>query len=150
MLRLCLITPCVIAVLIQVANRTAAEDVNAVAGVYFCEGVNPDGQPYTALLEVVPSGEHVWVRWTFRDDPPLLGIGVLRDGVLAITYSNRRAIGLVLYHIHNDSITRGEWITPGGHGVWRESLTKVPDDHVPTPTYPWPSTAPASHTAMTL
>jgi hypothetical protein len=114
-------------------ERAAAQDAGAVAGLYVCDGVSPDGERYRALLELVPFGEHVRARWTFRDGPPVLGLGMVRHGVLAISYFGPGTVGLVVYRLERHGITVGEWVIVGAQGVYRESVTKLPDDHVPQP-----------------
>lgn len=149
MLRVLLIPVCLTFLLRSISTHVAADEVNSLAGVYVCEGVNPDGQPYTATLEVAQYGEHVRARWTFPDGPPVLGLGLLRHGVLAISYFSPGTVGLVVYRVVDDKITVGEWITAGAKGVYRESLTKLPDNHVPL--HPKPQRQkpqPASHFAV--
>ena len=134
MLRILLV--CVTVLVTSSSGRVAAADANSLTGVYACEGVNPDGHPYTAVLEVVQYGEHIRARWTFPDGPPVLGLGLLRDEVLAISYFSQGTVGLVVYRVVDDKMTVGEWITAGARGVHRESLTKLPDDYVPVDPVP--------------
>ena len=83
------------------------------------------------MLELVQRGDLVGARGTFADAPPVWGIGLVREGVLAISYFSLGTAGLVVYRVENDAITGGEWIMAGAGGVYRESLTKLPDDHAP-------------------
>jgi hypothetical protein len=105
---------------------SAADEAHPLTGMYACQGIGPDGHPYAAMLEIAQNGERVRARWTFPVGPPVLGLGLLRDGVLAISYFSPGTVGLVVYRVDNDRITVGEWITAGAHGVYRESLTKIP------------------------
>jgi hypothetical protein len=122
-----------VVVVASAPEPAAAQDAGAVAGLYACEGISPDGQPYRALLELVPFGEHVRARWTFRDGPPVLGLGMVRHGVLAISYFGPGTVGLVVYRLERHGITVGEWVIAGAQGVYRESVTKLPDDPAPPP-----------------
>lgn len=126
----------------------AAQNEASLAGVYICEGLNPEGHPYTAVLEIAEYGQHIRARWTFPDGPPAFGVGLLRDQVLAISYFGPRSVGLIVYQVEDDKIVAGEWIVAGARGVYRESLTKVPDGHVPVPPNPtrtWPAPTTAAH-----
>jgi hypothetical protein len=138
MLRVPLIAVSVAFLLMAESRHVAASEGNSVAGVYACEGLGPNEQPYRALLQIVQHGDRVRARWTFRDGPPVEGLGLLRHGVLAITYFNPRTIGLVIYRVDDDRIVVGEWVTPGARGVYRESLTKLLPNHVPAHPQPEP------------
>lgn len=131
MRRVPMIVVCFTFLLISASGRAAAEDASSFAGTYACAGIGPDGQPYKALLQVVAFGDRVRARWTFPDGPPVLGLGLLRHGVLAISYFSPGTVGLVIYRVEHDKLSLGEWVTAGGQGVYRESLRKLPDNYVP-------------------
>ena len=57
-----------------------------LSGVYACEGTNPDGSPYTAVVEIVKRQDTYLVRWTQENDDQVMGVGIQQDGVLAVSY----------------------------------------------------------------
>jgi hypothetical protein len=78
------------------------------------------------MLELIQHGEKVHARWTFPEGPQVLGIGLVRNGVLAISYSGPIAVGLVVYEVENGAISVGDWITAGSQAVYREWVLKLP------------------------
>jgi hypothetical protein len=137
MCRLRLTALCAATILLTSLPAAHAQDLDAVTGMYACEGVSPDGEPYRALLELVSYGEHVRARWLFRDSPPVLGLGMVRHGVLAISYFGSGPPGLVIYRVGPHGISIGEWVIAGAGGVYRETVRKLPphppDVDDPTP-----------------
>ena len=116
--------------------RIAAQEKPSIAGIYACEGVNPDGNRYTCVLEVRQQGDLVQMRWTFPQGPPAAGVGLVRHGVLAVSYFGSGFVGVAVYKIDHGVISVGEWIAAGADGVYAETLTKMPDDHSPHPPLP--------------
>lgn len=122
--RLAIVAQC-FAVSLAFAAPLAAQEAKSITGVYACEGVSPDGR-YQAMLELVQHGDEVHARWTFPEGLQVLGIGLVRNGLLAISYAGPVAVGLVVYEVENGVISVGDWITPGSQGVYREWVLKVP------------------------
>ena len=122
--RLPIVAQC-FAVSLAFAAPLAAQEAESVTGVYACEGVSPDGR-YRAMLELVQHGDEVHARSTFPEGLQVIGIGLVRNGVMAISYSGPVAVGLVVYEVENGAISVGDWITQGSQGVYREWVLKVP------------------------
>lgn len=101
----------------------AAQSDSTIPGRYLVQGTNPEGTSYTGVLEMVQRGEVVYARWTFEDGKQTHGIGLVRLGMLAISYPN----GVVVYPVTADGIETGEWVLLGADEVYTERLTKVPE-----------------------
>ena len=121
-----LLAPLVGLMLAVAPSGRAAQQVT-LTGVYACKGINPDGTPYSGVLEVIQQGDIVHARWRFPSSPPTHGLGLVRQDVLAISYFGPQIVGIVMYRIEKGAITIGEWVTVGADGVHRETLEKMPD-----------------------
>lgn len=129
--------------------RAEARDltVDDVVGTYQCEGTNPDGKPYRGIVEVValPNGV-VYARWTLENGDQALGVGLVRRGLLVLSYYGTAA-GTAIYvlpdagNLPNGGNTAldGEWTAAGARDVYRERLVKLPAGH------PAPTPAPGRH-----
>jgi hypothetical protein len=98
-------------------------------GVYTCEGANPDGSPYKGLVEIVSEGDVVLMKWEF-DDTAMVGVGILRDDMLSVSYF----IGvpaLAVYKIEKGTDGKGNklqgtWTVAGaGDHLFSETLTRI-------------------------
>ena len=80
------------------ANGVSPDEKPAlgVAGVYLCEGTNPDGSPYKGIVEIVQFHSSFLVRWTLPDDVSVIGVGIERAGVLSVSYFGG-APGIIVY-----------------------------------------------------
>ena len=108
-------------------HGAAAQDekpVTGVAGVYMCEGKNPDGSPYKGIVEIVKFHDSFLVRWTLPEDVQVIGVGIQSQGVLAVSYFGG-APGVIVYRSEGNRLL-GEW-TMGGTdgGVFSETLTRI-------------------------
>ena len=122
----------VVAVLLFVAAGTlgAAPDPKAdIEGVYKCEGANPDGSPYKGVVEIVSEGDVVLVKWEF-DGTAMVGVGILRDEMLSVSYFIG-APALAVYKIEKNAdgkgiMLQGTWTIAGaGDHLFSETLTKI-------------------------
>ncbi len=96
-------------------------------GLYLCTGTSPGGQEYKGLVEIAQQGDTFHVLWTFSPENIALGIGILRDRVLAVSYYGKAAGGVVLYKVQDDGSLVGDWTVMGGDGrVFIETLSRVP------------------------
>src|SRR5688500_2759166 len=99
-------------------GATRAQDekpaVVGVAGVYSCEGKNPDGSPYKGIVEIVKYHGSFLVRWTMPDDVSVIGVGIESSGVLAVSYFGG-APGVVVYKAEGNKLL-GEWTMGGANG----------------------------------
>jgi hypothetical protein len=111
-----------------------------VAGVYRCEGTNPDGSQYRGVVEIEKDADTYRVRWTMSQRATALGIGIMRDDVLAVSYFTGESLGVVAYHREKGGQLIGEWAVLGAGGRLRpETLTRMgmladdqPHEIVPT------------------
>lgn len=125
--------PLVVLLLVGVAGMSAtparlAEEPTDLAGVYVCDGVNPEGNPYRGIVEIVQTQGTFHLRWTFpQSDDAALGIGIVSNGVLAVSYYGGATAGVVVYKIEGGKKMVGEWTVAGADGgVYKETLTRMP------------------------
>lgn len=109
-----------------------------ITGVYICDGVNPEGNPYRGVVEIVRTQDTFHLRWTFpQTDDVALGIGIVSNGVLAVSYYGGAMVGVVVYKVGDGKKMVGEWTLAGVAGkVYSETLTKVSDGGVTEPVHP--------------
>jgi hypothetical protein len=121
-------------------HPAAAQDekpVAGVAGVYMCEGQNPDGSPYKGIVEIVRFRDSFLVRWTLPEDVTVIGVGIESGGVLAVSYFGG-APGVIVYRTDGNRLL-GEWTMGGTNGgVFKETLTRIRIEQGPNgvPTLP--------------
>ena len=107
-----------------IASIAAPEPQSDLAGVYQCNGTNPDGSAYHGVVEIVKNYDTFRVRWTLGNQTPVVGIGILSEGVLAVSYFGRAPV-VVVYQIDGSRLI-GEWaMGGGGGGIASETLRKV-------------------------
>jgi hypothetical protein len=108
----------------------AAENRVDLAGIYLCEGVNPDGTPYKGLVEITPTANTYQVRWTMSEQATN-GIGIFKGGVLAVSYFGGTP-GVVVYRVDGGRLI-GEWTMGDSKGqLYSETLTKLPKQPRPS------------------
>ena len=107
-------------------------------GIYACEGKNPDGSAYGGIVEILKVQDTYLVRWTLSADTRVVGVGIFKGGVLAVSYFGGSP-ALVVYSVTTDGRLDGEWTVGGAEGsVFSETLTKIqaeppkPGKRVPT------------------
>lgn len=99
---------------------------NSVAGVYLCEGSNPDGSPYKGLVEIIAVDSTYLVHWVMADGVQVLGVGIRSSDTLAVSYYGGTP-AVVLYQIQGDKLV-GEWTMGGAEGkLDSETLTRMPE-----------------------
>ena len=119
-----------------------------LSGVYACEGTNPDGSPYTAVVEIVKRQDTYLVRWTQENDEQVMGVGIQQAGVLAVSYFGG-APAIVVYSVAAEGRLDGQWTMGGAGRLFKETLTKVaavevqPKAPKPTKPAPRPQTPPS-------
>jgi hypothetical protein len=102
----------------------AAENRTDLAGIYLCEGTNPDGSPYKGLVEITPTANSYHVRWTMSEQATT-GVGIFSGGVLAVSYFGGSP-GVVVYRVDGGRLV-GEWTMGDSKGqLYAETLTKLP------------------------
>jgi hypothetical protein len=98
----------------------------SVAGVYLCEGANPDGSPYQGLVEIVAVDNTYLVHWMMADGAQVLGVGIRNSDVLSVSYFGGTP-AVVVYRIDGDRLV-GEWTMGGAEGMlYSETLTRMPE-----------------------
>jgi hypothetical protein len=103
----------------------AAENRVDLAGIYLCEGVNPDGTPYKGLVEITPTANAYQVRWTMSQQATN-GVGIFKGGVLAVSYYGGTP-GVAVYRVEGSRLL-GEWTMGDSKGqLYTETLTKLPN-----------------------
>ncbi len=111
----------------QVRERRAPV-ATTLAGVYICDGVNPDGKPYRGVVQIEAYHDAYQVQWSFNREVAAVGIGIRSGDVLAVTYFSG-VPGVVAYKIQEGSKLVGEWTVVGAEGtLFTETLTKASDD----------------------
>ena len=117
-----------------------------VAGVYLCEGNNPDGSPYVGVVEISAVRDTFVVHWQLGDQDDVFGVGIFRDGVLAVSYFGG-APAVATYRPDGDRLI-GQWTIGGADGkVFGETLTRMkegtPRPEIRRPDGPRPDSRPA-------
>ena len=104
-----------------------------LAGTYECNGVNPNGTKYVAIVEITRVDDTFRVTW-IADGSVVVGVGIYSNGVLAASYFGG-APAVAVYKVDGDRLV-GEWTMGGidGH-VYAETLTKIAStrDDKPSP-----------------
>src|SRR5436190_18618256 len=93
--------PVLVLLLVGLAGLSAPParmaEVPDLDGVYACDGINPAGKPYRGIVEIVRTDETFHLRWTFpQDSDGALGIGIMTNGVLAVSYYGGATAGVVV------------------------------------------------------
>jgi hypothetical protein len=108
-----------------------------VAGVYLCEGANPDGSAYKGLVEIVAIDNTYLVHWVMADGAEVLGVGIRNRDVLSVSYFGGTP-AVVVYRIDGDRLI-GEWTMGGAEGMlYSETLTRMPEQSQEKPRRPRP------------
>jgi hypothetical protein len=137
----------VIVVVFGAISSLAANDPQPeIAGIYRCSGVNPDGSPYEGVAEIAKVEGTYRILWTLSDHTSVLGVGILGNGVFAVSYFGG-APAVALYKIDGRKLV-GEWTMGGKEGtVYTETLTKFAEGERPAnlPRMPGPGSRPRPH-----
>ena len=109
-----------------VAATTDTPDTN-IAGLYSCDGMSPEGRPYHGKAEIVRLDDTYRILWSLESnsgDVQMMGVGILRNGVFAVSYFGG-APGIAVYKIDGQKLV-GEWTIGGADGaVYPETLTRM-------------------------
>jgi hypothetical protein len=112
-----------------IASIAAPDPQPEFAGVYKCDGKNPDGSVYHGVVEIAKLKETFRVRWTLADNATVLGVGIYSNGILAVSYFGG-APAVVVYKLDGDHLV-GDWTMGGVDGaMYTETLTKMPEGTV--------------------
>jgi hypothetical protein len=92
------------------------------SGVYLCEGTNPDGHKYRGIVQIAAVQNTFLVKWTLADDIEVMGVGILQEDRLSVSYFGGTP-AVVVYKIGAEKLV-GEWTMGGTEGrVYAETLT---------------------------
>jgi hypothetical protein len=125
-------------------------------GMYLAKGVDAKGREYRGLVHIRRHGESFVVSRTSLEmsgnilvlKGVWVGLGILSEGMLAVSYYGAKAAGVVVYRIEeNGERLAARWTTLDSDGtVHLETLMKLPDpagpdadgpsDEGPTPAAP--------------
>lgn len=118
---------------VQSAWRADTHDYADLAGVYTCEGRRPDGSFYEGVVRIARDEGAYRMMWQLGAERHM-GIGVLTDNVLAVSYVGSTP-GVVAYRIEvtaEGPRLIGRWTAAGAEGrVFVETLTRLVKDYAP-------------------
>ena len=123
----------------------AADPPPSVAGMYTCQGMNPDGTAYNGIVQIAAVADTFLVRWDLPDHVEVWCVGIFKDGLLAVSYFGGTP-ALAMYKLQGEQLV-GQWTMGGTEGmVYSETLTRMPEGTlpaVPTPAPKPPRTKPS-------
>ena len=128
------LTLVIVAALLAVLGGTAASEQSGSApkagdptGVYLCEGTNPDGDHYRGIVQIAAIKNTYLVRWTLADDVEVMGVGILLNGSLSVSYFGGTP-AVVVYKVDPEKLV-GQWTMGGAEGkTYEETLTRIPEE----------------------
>jgi hypothetical protein len=110
------------------ACTAAADSESELAGIYACNGKNPDGSSYEAIVEIVKQDGTFVLQWFNESELVGVGLGIRSGDVLAVSYFSGLP-GVVAYRIEEGNRLVGEWTVAGADGaLFSETLTKMPPE----------------------
>ena len=96
-----------------------------LAGTYRCEGLSPTGKPYRTVVEISKDDQTYVVTWYSREGPAI-GIGILRNDTLSVSYFTGQNVGIVVYRVEKGPTLTGQWSILGADGqLYPEVLTRM-------------------------
>ena len=96
-----------------------------LTGTYRCEGTSPSGNPYRTVVEIAKDDQTYVVKWYSRG-APAIGIGILINDTLSVSYFTGKDVGIVVYKIEKGPKLNGQWSILGADGQrYPEVLTRV-------------------------
>ena len=82
--------------------------------------------PYSAIVEIIKLRDTYLVRWTMPDDVRVVGVGVVKAGVFAVSYFAGTP-AVAVYSAETDGRLDGKWTMGGTEGLlFSETLKKIP------------------------
>lgn len=118
-----------LAIAVLTLQGDAAVRQEALGGVYLVEGVNPDGAPYTGVVELTATGAQWQLHYRFEPAGEAVGIGLLQGDVLAVIFQTESGlIGMTAFAVDRSKtpmVLRGQWVVPGHDAVLTETLTRT-------------------------
>ena len=109
---------------LTIAGPTEVSSEVDLSGIYECNGVGPEGDPYKGVVEIVRKDKTYWVQWTLSPQDVNHGFGIIQGDMFAVTFFGGTA-GVALYKIEAGSRLVGQWtIVDADGGTYPETLTK--------------------------
>ena len=131
-----LLIPVLLGTLAVTSSAPATPEAD-LAGLYICDGVNPDGRPYQGIVEIVKHHDTYQLLWSFESEVVAMGLGIRSGNVLAVMHYSGLP-GVIAYRIEQGPRLVGEWTVAGADGaLFSETLTKAPDE-IGAPATPGP------------
>ena len=113
----------VILLSVAIGSSAAPDTPPDLVGTYRCDGKNPDGTAYEAVVEITKLDGTFRVAW-IMDGGTVIGVGIYSGGVFAASYFGG-APAVVVYKVDGERLI-GEWTMGGIEGaVYTETLTKT-------------------------
>jgi|SRR5688572_28258037 hypothetical protein len=113
----------IIVLSVAAGSMAAPDPPTDLTGTYRCNGVNPDGSAYEAVVQITKRDGTFRVEW-IMDGGSVLGVGIFSNGVFAASYFGG-APAVVVYKLEGDRLV-GEWTMGGIEGaLYTETLTKM-------------------------
>jgi hypothetical protein len=110
------------------ACTAAADSESELVGIYACNGKNPDGSSYEAIVEIIKQDGTFVLQWFNESELVGVGLGIRSGDVLAVSYFSGLP-GVVAYRIEDGNRLVGEWTVAGADGaLFSETLTKMPPE----------------------
>ena len=93
------------------------------SGLYDVTGTNPDGSPYTGVLQLADAGLYAWqVAWNIEGNR-FSGYGMANGPTFAVGFTLQNRPGLGIYTIGGDGVMTGQWTLVGSSAIGTETLT---------------------------
>jgi hypothetical protein len=114
----------VVALVIRHSPAARAQSPLEIRGEYYCDGIDVDGHAYHGRVSIAKRDAVYYVVWRFGSTLAAVGIGIMRDDVLAVSYYGPSP-GVAVYRIDGTSL-KGRWTDAGTPGhVFVETWTRV-------------------------
>lgn len=102
------------------------ESTHNLHGTYDSDGTDFDGSRYRGSVVIARHGDIYYVQWRFGSRLSALGIGIVTNDMLAVSYYGR-SLGVALYEIDGNRLV-GRWAEGGSTStVFSETLTRRAD-----------------------
>ncbi|WP_376093294.1 hypothetical protein ACE7GA_25255 [Roseomonas sp. CCTCC AB2023176] len=93
------------------------------AGLYDVTGTNPDGTPYSGVLQLAPAGLAAWqIAWNIEGNR-FAGYGMSAGNTFAAGFTLGQRPGLGIYTVSEDGVLTGQWTLIGSSAIGTETLT---------------------------
>ena len=77
---------------LTIAGPTEVSSEVDLTGIYECNGVGPEGDPYKGVVEIVRKDKTYWVQWTLSPQDVNHGFGIIQGDMFAVEFQNEFSI----------------------------------------------------------